>query len=248
MASFAAKYIAKKVLGETSKNHYGKDDPYFERVPAGELGDNHSKKIKRQPKAFPPGISEHDKKILTKARRRAYILDLGFNVCGIQFGMGSLIGIVPAIGDFLDLFMALMVVRTCQNVDDGLPPAVKSKMVMNVVVDFFIGLVPFLGDLADAVFRANTRNVILLERHLAEKGERTLGRPHRSRAEPDRRSRNHDSSPAYEARHDVRQAEPTAPEPVRAQESSASSRGWFNFRSQRPGPRDVEAGQAPMYR
>ena len=113
MASLAAKFISKKVLGETSKNRYGKDvghspsatggrsliqtqDPFFERVPAEELSNNPSKKIKRQPKAFPPGISENDKKILTKARRRAYILDLGFKICGIQFGMGSLIAIIPA--------------------------------------------------------------------------------------------------------------------------------------------------------
>ncbi len=71
-------------------------DPYFERVPADDLGNRPSKKVnKKQPKAFPSGISEHDKKVLTKARRRAYILDYGFNICGLKFGMSSLIGLVP---------------------------------------------------------------------------------------------------------------------------------------------------------
>lgn len=52
-------------------------------------------------------------------------------------------------GDALDAFMAMMVYRTCQQVEGGLPAAVQSQMMLNIVVDFFIGLVPFLGDLAD---------------------------------------------------------------------------------------------------
>lgn len=45
--------------------------------------------------------------------------------------------------------MAMMVLRTCQQVEGGLPAAVKSKMMFNIVLDFGIGLVPFLGDIAD---------------------------------------------------------------------------------------------------
>jgi hypothetical protein len=67
-----------------------------------------------------------------------------------------------------------MVIRTCTQIDDGLPTAVKIKMYLNLVADFGIGLVPFVGDLADAVFRANTRNAALLESHLREKGKKNL--------------------------------------------------------------------------
>src|SRR3569833_502649 len=56
------------------------------------------------------------------------------------------------------MFFAWNVVRTCGQIDGGLPPAIKSRMLFNVILDFGLGLVPFLGDLADAVFRANTRN------------------------------------------------------------------------------------------
>jgi hypothetical protein len=45
--------------------------------------------------------------------------------------------------------MALMVLRTCEQVEGGLPADVKSKMYINIILDFGIGLVPFLGDLAD---------------------------------------------------------------------------------------------------
>lgn len=70
--------------------------------------------------------------------------------------------------------MALMVYKTCCKVEGGLPTGVKIQMMINIIVDFVIGLVPFLGDMADALFRANTRNVILLEEHLREKGKKDL--------------------------------------------------------------------------
>jgi hypothetical protein len=70
--------------------------------------------------------------------------------------------------------MAIMVLRTCQQVEGGLPADVTSKMYFNIILDFGIGLVPFLGDIADAVFRANTRNAVVLEKFLRAKGASAL--------------------------------------------------------------------------
>lgn len=72
-------------------------------------------------------------------------------------------------GDGMDAALAMMVARDCQNIDGGLPPQLYSRMMLNIVFDFVIGLVPFIGDLADAVYKCNTRNAILLEKHLREK-------------------------------------------------------------------------------
>lgn len=175
MTSLLAKYISKKFLGESIKNNFGSDDPYFESVPATRLNGKPSKKMKKVRKALPPGISEHDGKVLTKVKRRAYRLDMSlFNCCGIRFGWSSVIGIIPAFGDALDAFMAMMVYRTCQQVEGGLPASVQSQMVFNIVIDFFIGLVPFIGDLADAMFRANTKNAAILEKHLRAKGQANI--------------------------------------------------------------------------
>ena len=57
--------------------------------------------------------------------------------------------LLPSIGDVIDAFMAMMVLRTCQQVEGGLPNEVKAKMLFNIVLDFGVGLVPFLGDIAD---------------------------------------------------------------------------------------------------
>jgi hypothetical protein len=70
--------------------------------------------------------------------------------------------------------MAIMVLRTCQQVEGGLPAEVTSKMWFNIILDFGIGLVPLLGDIADAVFRANTRNAVVLEKYLRQKGAAAL--------------------------------------------------------------------------
>lgn len=170
-----AKFVGKKILGETVANKFGTDDPYFESVPATRLDGTPSGKVKKRRKALPPGLSQNDEKVLTKVKRRAYRLDMClWNCCGIRFGWSSVIGIVPAIGDVLDLLLALMVLRTCGQIEGGLPTAVKSKMMFNIILDFAVGLVPFLGDVADAAFRANTRNAAILESYLREKGKKTL--------------------------------------------------------------------------
>lgn len=176
MTSVVAKYISKRILGETLQNNFGKDDPYFETVPASRLnGRPSSKKAKRRRKALPPGISEHDAKILTKVKRRAYRLDMALcNFCGIRFGWSSLIGIIPGFGDALDAFMAMMVLRTCQQIEGGLPNEVKAKMMFNIILDFGVGLIPILGDLMDALYRANTRNAVVLEKYLRAKGQRAI--------------------------------------------------------------------------
>ncbi|PWY94326.1 hypothetical protein BO94DRAFT_621741 [Aspergillus sclerotioniger CBS 115572] len=180
MSAQLASLVGKKILGETARNHFGKEDPYFEEVPASRLNRAFGKKTQKRRKAIPPGLSENDSKVLTQVKRRAYRLDLClFSLCGIRFGWGSVIGLFPFIGDGADAALALMVVHTCDKIDGGLPSRLRMMMLMNIVIDFFIGLVPFIGDVADAVYKCNTRNAVLLEKHLREKGAKALGRQER---------------------------------------------------------------------
>lgn len=50
----------------------------------------------------------------------------------------------------------------------GVPASVVARMILNLGVDTLVGSVPLLGDIFDVGFRANIRNVALLDRHLAE--------------------------------------------------------------------------------
>ena len=92
------------------------------------------------------------------------------------------------IGDVLDGLLACMLIRTCCSIEPELPASVKTTMWRNLAFDFVIGLVPFLGDIADAMYKCNTKNVILLEKELvkrAEKRRRDAGKPPIPGAGPD---------------------------------------------------------------
>lgn len=122
MTSMLAKYVSKKILGESLANKFGTEvcrispisiptlqsgslmnflliriqDPYFEQVPATRLDGRPSSKTKKRRKALPAGISDHDGKVLTKVKRRAYRLDMSFfSCCGIRFGWSSVIALIP---------------------------------------------------------------------------------------------------------------------------------------------------------
>jgi len=252
MSGAIAKLIAKRILGETAKNHFGKEDPYFETVPATRLSGKHKKKGKKMPKAIPPGISEHDAKVLTKVKRRAYRLDMClFNFMGIQFGWGSVIGIVPAIGDALDLFMALMVVKTCDGVEGKLDQNVRNKMIMNVILDFVVGLIPFLGDLVDAMYKCNTRNAVLLEEFLRKRGQLAIKRQGARIAVDPSLAETYDmeeeeaTPPPYNSTRGPRVQEPARPAQARVPRETRGG-GIFGFGgSRREREPDVEMGDRP---
>jgi len=178
MTSLVTKFIARKIFAEkfpgnnANQANGAPEDPYFETVPATRLGMKTTKKRKR---ALPPGLTPQEEKILTKAKKRAYRLDLClFSLCGLRFGWSSVIGFIPAVGDVADMLLALIVFRTICQVEPPLSTSTKSKMQMNIVIDFVIGLVPFIGDLADAAYKCNTKNVVLLEEELRERGRKRI--------------------------------------------------------------------------
>jgi hypothetical protein len=67
--------------------------------------------------------------------------------------------------------MSARVIRKCKKVQGGLP----AQMIFNLILEFGIGLVPVLGDVANALFRANTRNAVVLEKYLYNKGVNAPG-------------------------------------------------------------------------
>jgi len=166
MSSQIATFFAKRFIGDRAGNYFKRDDPYYEST-EDTPGGHKSKPRKR---GIPPGLSEKDAKILKKVRRRAYRMDRSLTCCccGFRVGWSAVIGILPVIGDFICMLIALSIIHTCEEV--GLPKAIVAQMYSNLMLDFGIGLVPVIGDFADAWFKCNTRNNLLLEKYLREKG------------------------------------------------------------------------------
>jgi hypothetical protein len=102
----------------------------------------------------------------------ATLLDTAFLLPGtnIRFGVDALIGLSPGIGDAVTTLMSLYIVREAREL--GVPRHVIARMLMNVALDGVVGAVPFLGDAFDVMWRANRRNMALLQRHLADEARR----------------------------------------------------------------------------
>ena len=102
---------------------------------------------------------------LDALRRWAVLLDSYFRVPGtnLRFGLDAIVGLVPGLGDIsTPVFAALILL---QAVRMRLPVVVQARMVLNAAIDMLAGLVPVLGDLVDIGWKANLRNLALLERH-----------------------------------------------------------------------------------
>jgi hypothetical protein len=199
MTSLVTKLVLRKFFKENKDNKEGYEvrpfyptdtahtdnyqDPYFESVPATRLGVKTKKKL---PKAHPPGLTEKEAAVLTKAKRRAYRMDLSLgSFLGIRIGWSAVIGLIPGIGDVLDMLLCLMVYRTICSVEPKLDSGIKMKMKFNIVIDFLIGIIPFVGDIADAAYKCNTKNVILFEEELRKRGKKRLkGTPDERMTDP----------------------------------------------------------------
>ena len=103
---------------------------------------------------------------LARLHALSKLLDIAFIVPGtkIRYGIDGLIGLVPVIGDIITTAISLWVVREARAL--GAPWYLTTRMLGNVALDGVVGLVPLAGDAFDVMFRANVRNVRMLQRWL----------------------------------------------------------------------------------
>jgi hypothetical protein len=102
---------------------------------------------------------------LESLRRWAVILDSLFRVPGtsIRFGLDAIVGLIPGLGDMASpIYTALILLEGLRR---RVPAVVQARMVLNAALDMGVGLVPILGDIADVAWKANLKNLALLERH-----------------------------------------------------------------------------------
>jgi hypothetical protein len=115
-------------------------------------------------KPLPP-VEQPLPKPIQVVKAIAYWMDNAFEIPVLKwrFGLDALTGLVPAAGDGLTLVLGLATVGLA--IYYKLPWRVVLTMLANLLADFLIGLLPLVGDLADAKFKAHTRNVALLIAH-----------------------------------------------------------------------------------
>ena len=105
-------------------------------------------------------------------RRIAELGDLARNLdsrwripgTGIRFGLDAVAGLLPGVGDVASGLVSAHIVSHAVRI--GAPSHVVGRMIANVALDTVVGSVPILGSVFDVFYKANNRNVRMLQRHL----------------------------------------------------------------------------------
>ena len=102
-----------------------------------------------------------------KVERLSTWLDTKFRIPGtnIRFGADAVAGVIPGVGDTAGMVASAVVIA--QAVAVGARGWTLTRMVVTASIDALVGTVPVAGTVFDVVFKANTRNVALLDRHIA---------------------------------------------------------------------------------
>jgi hypothetical protein len=98
----------------------------------------------------------------------AKLMDSQFRIPGtnIKFGLDALIGLVPGFGDFATFLISGYMITVLAS--NGASGFVLAQMVLNVIIDSVFGAIPVLGDIFDVAFKANQRNITLMQQHYIE--------------------------------------------------------------------------------
>ena len=100
---------------------------------------------------------------LNFSRRIARLLDRSIRVPGTDYrvGLDGIIGLIPGVGDVITTGLGSLIV--VQAASAGVPAATLMRMLLNMLIDFCIGAIPVVGDIADFFWHSNSRNVRLWE-------------------------------------------------------------------------------------
>jgi hypothetical protein len=100
---------------------------------------------------------------LSRLRALQQLFDQAFAIPGTKwrFGIDALLGLVPGFGDIAGGLVAVYALRVARQL--GAPQAIQLHMLTNIALDALVGSIPVLGDMFDFVYKAQTRNLKLLD-------------------------------------------------------------------------------------
>ncbi len=103
---------------------------------------------------------------LAHIRGLARFLDESIPVPGTKYKIGvePIVGLIPGVGDFFGVTLSAYIILRAA--DLGVSAATIIRMIINLVIDGVIGSLPFVGDLFDLVWKANKRNIAIVENEL----------------------------------------------------------------------------------
>jgi hypothetical protein len=100
---------------------------------------------------------------IRSAKFFAKLLDSQFEIGGVKFGIDPILDIIPWFGDVAGFLLSLYILKTAKEV--GVSKFDMLKMIGNIVLDFILGIIPYIGVIFDVFFKANIRNLEILEKY-----------------------------------------------------------------------------------
>jgi hypothetical protein len=108
----------------------------------------------------------------------ARVMDEAFTIPGtdVKIGLDPIVGLLPAVGDLISTLSGAVLFSEARRLK--LSSWQQSRMFGNYLLDLVLGAIPLVGDLFDVAFKANSRNVDILKRHVERlRAEHLRGRP-----------------------------------------------------------------------
>ena len=78
-----------------------------------------------------------------------------------KIGIDAIIGLIPILGDFIGVIFSTYIMYS--GIKMGVSSKIVKKMAINIAIEFILGSIPIIGDIFDALWKANKRNVELIE-------------------------------------------------------------------------------------
>ena len=82
-------------------------------------------------------------------------MDSKFSIGPIRFGLDSIIGLIPGVGDSVGAALSSYIIFKAWSLN--VSGATLGRMVLNTAIDSIVGAIPIVGDLFDVAWKANTK-------------------------------------------------------------------------------------------
>lgn len=114
------------------------------------------------------GTRQPQQRGLKQLGHLAKLMDAQFRIPGtdIRFGLDGIIGLIPGAGDLSTFAVSGYMLWIMAN--NGASGYVLARMTVNILIDALIGAIPFIGDIFDIAFKANMRNLRLMQQYYEE--------------------------------------------------------------------------------